>query len=99
MAGNSIASSLLAVRAREVEASSRSLLFSSSKSQTPTERTLKVSEISSADAAHNVGSSIAFDVDWVNWVQTTRKSYCGRLKWRLTKCFIRCRILSESRNT
>src|SRR5437588_13120206 len=85
------------MRAREVDDFSLSLLFSSSKSQTPTERTLKVSEISSADAAHNVGSSIVFDVDWVNRVQMLRKSYCGRLKWRLTKRFIRCRIFPESR--
>src|SRR5438046_8738739 len=99
MAGNSIASSPAVVRAREVDASSLSLLFSSSKSQTPTERTLKVSEISSADAAHNVGSSIVFDVDWVIRVQIIRKSYCGRLKWRLTKRIIRSRIFSESRTT
>src|SRR5947207_8185289 len=99
MAENSIASSLIALRAREVEASSLSLFFSSSKSQTLTERTLKVSEISLADAAHSVGSSIALDVAWVNWVQIIRKSYCGRLKWRLTKRFIRCRIFSESSNT
>jgi len=60
MTGNSIASSLIALRVREVEASSLRLFFSSSKSQTPIERTLKVSEISSADAAHSVGSSMAF---------------------------------------
>src|SRR5207248_7495281 len=84
---------------REVEAAKLSRSFSSSKSQTSTDRTLNVSETSFAAAAQRLESSVALEVEWVNRVQISRKSYWGRLKCWLTKRFTRCRSRSESRRT
>src|SRR5438105_3670908 len=75
---------------REVEAAKVKCSFSSSKSQTLTDRTLNVSEISFAAAAQRLESSTALEVDCVNRVQISRKSYCGRLKCWLMKPLTRC---------
>src|SRR5437016_403572 len=60
---------------REVEAAKVRRSFSSSKSQTLTDRTLNVSEINLAAAPLRLTSSIALEVECVNRVQISRKSY------------------------
>ena len=71
----------------------------SSNSQIVTDKTLKVSEINFAAAAHRPDGSTTLDMHWVKRVHIWRKSYCGLSKWRLTKDRIFCRIRFESSST
>src|SRR5881396_108144 len=71
----------------------------SSNSQIVTDKTLKVSEINFATAAHRPDGSTTLDMHWVKRVHIWRKSYCGLSKWRLTKDRIFCRIRFESSST
>src|SRR5512132_4319670 len=72
---------------------------SSSSSQIETDKTLKVSEISLAAAAHVADCPNALDMDCVTRVQICRKSYCGLLKWRLSRERIVCLNRFDSKAT